>query len=161
MPFNCSLQLSKEQVNTLSENGEAVEGEEVEEEDGEEVSPDGIVSSYSGDASKDDLSAPLLTSSTFSSFVEDESNTYNTVRIQGKFIEDITNNGMHFQTLGGEDFYVFGGHYPYDPVVDNTVMLTLIYRGRNPRYNGHDFGGIPEYCFNQSKIRKLSQTDGQ
>ena len=68
------------------------------------------------------------------------------ISLDAMFISNTDCNGMEFITKNGFKFYVFGGQGTFDR--KQLVHLDLIYRGQNPRYNGLDFGGSNEYCFN-------------
>jgi len=87
--------------------------------------------------------------SDFLSFTSQPTNEHQYVRICGKFIQNIDNNGMEFRTLDGKTFYVFGGQYTSDD--KSTVILDLEFRGINPKYNGHVFD-TDSICFNLDKM---------
>lgn len=82
---------------------------------------------------------------------------YETYQLHARFIKNIDSNGMEFITANDQVVYVFGGQFK---CLSGTWMdLELIYRGHNPRYNGHDFGGVSEHCFNLVKVVNKENTD--
>ena len=68
-----------------------------------------------------------------------------------QFIKNIDNNGMEFVTDENKVIYVFGGQF--QDASGTWMDLDVIYRGNNPKYNGHDFGGQSYHCFNLARRR--------
>ena len=95
----------------------------------------------------------------FYNFVDNESNEKQKIIISGVFKEATGFSGSRFTSLDGAIvFYVFGVGDCSTYTPDMKVTMSLIYRGRNPRYNGLDFstvGGNSEYCFNLDNLKRI------
>lgn len=89
----------------------------------------------------------------FRNFTSNSSSERVKVRMLGTFVRNIDSNGMEFHTPAGTTFYVFGGQYSGD---SKTLQLDMIYRGQNPRFNGHDFNGTSEHCFVLDKLTQIT-----